>query len=136
MANTYVCPQCNAVVAAPVKDVKRKGVLLCAAGHKVHQSGLSFPGAFIAGLFVGFVVWIITWYVPGWVQQLLSIAMLFRLASIVYWLVLVVRGVAWISKPNPTRALGASSLGMGLGSILSFGLTGLLYYMEFHKLAG
>jgi hypothetical protein len=136
MPNTYVCPVCNAVVAAPVKDVKKKGVLLCPAGHKVHQTGLAFPGAFVAGLFVGCIVWIITWYAPGWVQQLVSIAMLFRLASVVYWLVLVVRGLTWIIRPNPTRGLGVSSLGMGLGAILSFGVTGLLYYMHFHKLAG
>jgi hypothetical protein len=136
MAKTYVCPGCNEVVAAPIKDVKKKAVLRCPAGHKVHEAGLSFPGAFVAGFFAGVIVWLLTWYVPGWIRQLASIAMLFRFVFIVYSFVIVVRGLTWISKANPTRGLGMHSLGVGSGSLVGLGMTAALYWTGFHKLTG
>jgi len=130
----FICPRCNVIVDEPTFAPGDKRRALCAKGHRVHESG-SLSYGLMVGLISGICVWMITWYLPSWAPSLNSLAMLFRIASLGYWVVLIGRGFGFVIKTPPTRKLGLFSMGQGTLAIVSFSVTAWLFYLSFHKLS-
>jgi hypothetical protein len=116
----FICPQCNVFIAEPWRS--RRGQFSCPLGHKVYPAPAR-AGLVASGLVAGSCVCLLTWYVPGWIPALYSLAMLVRVLTVVSFGWGTFKGLWWFAKPVPTRLLGIERVVGGLSGLVGLAVT-------------
>jgi phage FluMu protein Com len=126
-SKAYICPTCNKLLDTIHGDAK-KGVL-CPSGHKVQEvPTLGFRASAVGGVVGGIIVWLITFYVPGWFPPLTALSGIFRVIFTGYTIFKAGQGVVYLRKPAPTKQLAYHLVGLNLGALVGFGVTAMFYY--------
>jgi hypothetical protein len=123
----YVCPTCNEIVNDPERDIQKKNTLRCHYGHEAFQSGLPFLSAITIGTIIAFILCIGTFFL-AYVVPFTSVWLaIIRVVSVLYFVYQLFRGVLWLTRSQPTRGLGVSTVGMNLGFLIGIGVAVLAW---------
>jgi hypothetical protein len=118
----YICDQCNAVIAAPIRG--KYGFPLCDLGHNVVERR-SFLNRFLVGVVIGAGGYLVS-LVFGGLNSSSTLGEVIFVAAPSLGIYYAFKCIRLAKKPPPQRDLMPGQLGTGLGMVAGFTIALLL----------